>query len=51
MVANLKQHGTVFNLTDDNFVNDLLNVDVGVGINVAEHPELPSSDKTFEDED
>lgn len=50
MVKNLKEHGTVFNMADDNFINDLLSADLGEGINVTENLE-PSSDKTFEDED
>lgn len=37
-------------MADDNFIEDLLSADLGVGINVTEGPE-PTSDKTFEDEE
>lgn len=51
MLANLRQHGTVFNLSDDqSFVDDLLSADLEPGLQVNETPE-PSSDVTFEDED
>lgn len=49
MIENLKEHGTVFNLADDN-AEDMLSADVGVGLNVTEAPG-PRSDKTFEEED
>lgn len=46
MVANLKEHGTVFNLADDNMVEDILNIDISEeGLEVSEDPE-----ETFEDE-
>lgn len=51
MLDNLKQHGTVFNLTDDlSFVDDLLSADLETGLQVAENPNL-TSDVTFEEED
>lgn len=34
----------------DDGSEDLLNADLGVGVNVTEGPE-PTSDRTFEDED
>lgn len=49
MIENLKHHGTVFNLADDN-TEDMLSADVGVGLNVTEAPES-RSDLTFEEED
>lgn len=49
MLANLKQHGTVFNLSDDqSFVDDLLSADIDPNL---ESTENLSSDVTFEDED
>lgn len=51
MLDNLKQHGTVFNLNDDqNYVDNLLNTELEANLQVTEHPE-PTSDVTFEDED
>lgn len=52
MLENLKHTGTVFDYSadDQNFINDLLEADVGEGLQVVEHAE-PSSDKTFEDEE
>lgn len=48
MIANLKDHGTVFNMTDDGFADDLLDLEVAENpIEVME----PNSDKTFEDTD
>lgn len=41
MTENLKHHGTVFNLADDNSINDLLNAEIGA-------KELEVSDKDAE---
>lgn len=41
MIENLKHHGTVFNLADDNSINDLLNAEIG-------EKELEVSDKDAE---
>lgn len=49
MVSNLKNHGTVFNLSDDGqAADDLLNADVG-GLEVSEK-DLGSDLQDFEDE-
>lgn len=36
MLENLKQHGWVFNLADDNSVDDLLNAEIGEELEVGE---------------
>lgn len=47
MVNNLKNHGTVFNMANDGKSNDLLNADLGEGLEVLEKdPEI----EDFEDE-
>lgn len=47
MIDNLKQHGTVFNLNDDqSFIDDLLNIDLKLDNEIKEAP----SDETFEEE-
>lgn len=48
MVINLKNHGTVFNLSDDSSADDFLNADVG-GLEVSEK-DLGSDLQDFEDE-
>jgi hypothetical protein len=52
MVENLKHTGTVFDykVDDQNFINDMLNADIGA-LQVTEGETPPSSDKTFEEED
>lgn len=48
MVANLKNHGTVFNMADDGKADDFLNLDINdAAMEVFEDTE----DKTFEDND
>lgn len=48
MIANLKHHGTVFNMADDGAADDLLDAEVGEEpLEVSE----PNPDKTFEDSD
>jgi hypothetical protein len=47
-VKNLKNHGTVFNMADDGFAGDLLNLEISENpIEVTD----PSEGKTFEDSD
>jgi len=48
MIRNLLHHGTVFNASDGNVADDLLNADVPDDLSVSEED---ISDKTFEDED
>jgi hypothetical protein len=49
MIENLKHHGTVFNLTDDGSVDDLLNAEIGgEGLEVSEKE--ADGDLDFEDE-
>ena len=50
MVANLKDHGSMFNMVDDGAADDLLNIDIDdKGLEVAEGEN--SYEKTFEDSD
>ena len=51
MIKNLKNHGTVFNLTDDgNAADDMLNLEVGDdGLEVSEKDQNPDLGD-FEDE-
>ena len=49
MVNNLKNHGTVFNMADDNASEDLLNLDIDD--KALEVTEGDSFQKDFEDED
>jgi len=49
MVANLENHGTVFNMTDDSAADDLLDLDFNEAAN--ELLEGNAEDKTFEDSD
>ena len=47
MLRNLKDHGSVFNNSNDkSYADDLLNLDISDGITVRED----SLDKTFEDD-
>lgn len=49
-IENLKHHGTVFNMADDNGADDLLNIEVGDNaLEVSEKDLKPETDN-FEDE-
>lgn len=48
MVSNLKEHGTVFNMADDGFADDLLDADFDA---VEQELQGNPGDKTFEDEE
>ena len=49
MVANLKNHGTEFNMTDDHQIDDLLNLDIEEPIEVEDVKDK-DADEDFENE-
>lgn len=50
MIKNLKEHGTVFNMADDNASDDLLNADLNDNLLEVTDQDLDPSEMDFEDE-
>lgn len=50
MIKNLKDHGTVFNMADDNAADDLLNLEVGNEDLIVSEDEADPDLHDFEDE-